>query len=203
MCWLLWLFPGVRNDYFQVLETTLSSEVWCRFPRSSSKYRVKSVRIRSFLVLYFPAFGLNTNQKNFKCGQFSRNEVFKAYTLIKYLSLFKTVTFFVPICWKKIIKAMILLIFKVWLYRWIFNFSIIWFNNDYVKSVFIRSFSGPFFPIFGPEKLRIQTLFFLWSPILGFILTVSICCFWNCLFLHTFSVSNNYNLYTRLLSSHN
>ena len=28
-----------------------------------------------------------------------------------------------------------------------------------VKSVRIRSFSGPYFPVFGPEQLRIRTLF--------------------------------------------
>ena len=34
---------------------------------------VKSVRIRSFSGPYFPAFGLNTDQKNFEYGQFSRS----------------------------------------------------------------------------------------------------------------------------------
>ena len=34
---------------------------------------VKSVRIRSFSGLYFPTFGLNTDQKNFEYGHFSRS----------------------------------------------------------------------------------------------------------------------------------
>ena len=32
-------------------------------------------------------------------------------------------------------------------------------NVARVKSVCIRSISGPYFPAFGPEKLRIRTLF--------------------------------------------
>ena len=34
---------------------------------------IKIVRIRSFLGPYFPAFGLNTDQKNFEYGHFSRS----------------------------------------------------------------------------------------------------------------------------------
>ena len=40
---------------------------------SRSCHCVKSVRMWSFSGLYFPAFGLNADQKNFEYGHFSRS----------------------------------------------------------------------------------------------------------------------------------
>ena len=41
---------------------------------TAKKHCVKSVGIRSFSGPYFPAFGLNTNQKNSECGHFLPSE---------------------------------------------------------------------------------------------------------------------------------
>ena len=50
-------------------------------------YCLKSVRIRSFSGPYFPAFGLNTDQKNCKYGHFSHSDLsdFALFCKIKFL----------------------------------------------------------------------------------------------------------------------
>ena len=48
-------------------------EVTQRFVHMYLEHYVKSVRIRSFSGPYFPAFGLNTDQKNAEYGNFSRS----------------------------------------------------------------------------------------------------------------------------------
>ena len=45
-----------------------------KFTNDRIKYYEKSVRIRSFSGPYFPVFELNTDQKNYKYGHFSRSQ---------------------------------------------------------------------------------------------------------------------------------
>ena len=54
---------------------TLSSNPMLSLDLLTKKHCVKGVRIRSFCSPYFPAFGLNTDQKNSKYGHFSRSEI--------------------------------------------------------------------------------------------------------------------------------
>ena len=44
---------------------------------SSNIHCVNSVRIRSYSVPYYPAFGLNTDQKNLEYGHLSRIDSFE------------------------------------------------------------------------------------------------------------------------------
>ena len=50
------------------------------FVSSHQMHCVKSMRIRSFFGPYFPAFGLNTDQKNFEYGHFSRSDIWMCHS---------------------------------------------------------------------------------------------------------------------------
>ena len=49
----------------------------------STQHCMKSIRVRSFSGQYFPAFGLNMDQKNSEYEHFSRSAKFHCYTLWK------------------------------------------------------------------------------------------------------------------------
>ena len=53
----------------------------------SSSHCVKSVHIRSFSGPYFPAFGLNTDQKNSEYGHFSHIVFYLVYKHLKVVSV--------------------------------------------------------------------------------------------------------------------
>ena len=57
-----------KNYFFQ-----WSQRYWRKIFVRKRLHCVKSVRIRSFYGPYFPAFGLNTDQKNSKSGYFPRS----------------------------------------------------------------------------------------------------------------------------------
>ena len=59
-----WKKLMVKSEYF------LSEAIFCNYYNHS----VKSVRIGSFSVPYFAAFGLNTDQTNSEYGHFLRSE---------------------------------------------------------------------------------------------------------------------------------
>ena len=54
-------------------------------------HRVKSVRIWSFSSPHFPAFGLNTDQKNSECGHFLRHDEHEFNNLLKEKTCFKDI----------------------------------------------------------------------------------------------------------------
>ena len=69
--WSMFQFQILLFVIFLVFLWGVIGEHWTVF--IAEYHCVKSVRIRSFSGLYFPTFGLNTDQKNFEYGHFSRS----------------------------------------------------------------------------------------------------------------------------------
>ena len=59
------------QDHIEIINIqNVTKDYWI----THKKHCAKSVRIRSYCGLYFPVFGLNTDQNNSKYGPFSRSE---------------------------------------------------------------------------------------------------------------------------------
>ena len=59
----------------------------------------ESVSIRSFSGPYFPAFGLNTDQKNSEYGHFPRSECYLKFRILKKIRKSAAPLYLIQITW--------------------------------------------------------------------------------------------------------
>ena len=123
ICCIIWLYIskytfGVRNCYLQKNWQGVGRLCWVamnivliimllrkasQIQHFKTKHCVKSVHVQSYSGLYFPAFGLNTDQNNSEYGHFSRREKSKQKYHMEWLNwVWQTLCFwqFLPICKK-------------------------------------------------------------------------------------------------------